>query len=477
MRNKYLILKLSLNLTLLLFTGLAQATAMGNADALHFLTRTGFAPSPQELASYAALSRTAAVDRLLAQASQPAVTAIPADLSVYAPLPEPFKELSPEQKVQFQRESVRRNLELQAWWLEEMIATPAPLTEHMTLFWHNHFVSSSQKVKSSVLLLRQNELLRRYALGNFGDMLHAIAKDPAMILYLDTQQDRKAQPNENFAREVMELFTLGIGHYSEQDVQEAARAYTGWSIDRKTGTFINRPELHDDGIKTVLGQTGNFNGDDVLDILLEQPATAEWITRKLWREFISTEPDPLLIKRDAAIFRQHYEIRPVLRALLLSDAFWSAKNRGNLVKSPVELVVGSVRQLQIHPDPRPLAIASRQLGQNIFAPPNVKGWPGDDAWINSTTLLLRKQFLDRLTRGQQWPIAKKLLSTDMPDDMMNFAYDPQVWLSHLAPLPAQQHRSAQTLLLAVAPVNTVSPDLPTAQYLHALLLDPAYQLK
>ncbi len=466
-----------LSLILLSLTGLTYAAAMGEADAWHLLTRTGFAPDPQELASYASLSRTAAVDRLLAGATQQAVTPVPADLAVYMPQPEHFKNLSPDEKKQFRGQQAQRNLELQAWWMEEMIATPAPLTEHMTMFWHNHFVSSSQKVKSARLMLVQNELLRRYALGNFGDMLHAIAKDPAMILYLDTQQDRKAQPNENFAREVMELFTLGIGHYSEQDVQEAARAYTGWSVDRQTGAFMYRPGQHDDGIKTVLGHSGNFNGDDVLDILLAQPATAEWITRKLWREFISTDPDPLTIERDAAIFRQHYEIRPLLRALLLSDAFWSAKNRGNLVKSPVELIVGSVRQLQIHPDPRALAIASRQLGQNIFAPPNVKGWPGDDAWINSTTLLLRKQFLDLLTRGQQMPIPKKLLATDTPNDTMNFAYAPQAWLSRLAPLPAEQHRSAQAVLLAVAPVNAVSPDLPAAQYLHSLLLDPAYQLK
>ncbi len=466
-----------LGLIWLLSTGLAQATAMGEADAWHLLTRTGFAPDPQELASYAGLSRTAAVDRLLAGATQHAVTAVPADLAVYTPQPEHFKDLSPDEKKQFRQRQARLNLELEAWWFEEMVATPAPLTEHMTMFWHNHFVSSSQKVKPAQLMLRQNELLRRYALGNFGDMLHAVAKDPAMILYLDTQQDRKAQPNENFAREVMELFTLGIGHYSEQDVKEAARAYTGWSVDRTTGTFINRPAQHDNGIKTVLGRSGNFNGDDVLNILLAQPAAAEWITRKLWREFISTDPDPHTIARDAAIFRQRYEIRPLLRALLLSDAFWSAKNRGNLVKSPVDLIIGSVRQLQIHPDPRALAIASRQLGQNVFAPPNVKGWPGDDAWINSTTLLLRKQFLDRITRGQEMPIPQKLLPTDAQEDTMSFTCDPQAWLSRLTPGSAEQRRSVQTELLAVAPVNTISPALPAAEYLHDLLLDPAYQLK
>ncbi|MHB1678433.1 MAG: DUF1800 domain-containing protein [Sulfuriferula sp.] len=478
-------LRWSLSLILLLITAVAHAAAMGDADAWHLLTRTGFAPTQDELARYARLSRAEAVDRLLAGATQQAITPVPADLVSYTPQPEHFKDLSPDAKKQFHRLQAERNLELQAWWMQEMVATPSPLTEHMTLFWHNHFVSSLQKVKSAPLMLTQNELLRRYALGNFGDMLHAVAKNPAMILYLDTQQDHKAQPNENFAREVMELFTLGIGHYSEQDVKESARAYTGWSINRETGTFIYRPGQHDNGIKTILGQSGNFNGDDVLNILLAQPATADWITRKLWRDLISSDPDPVMIKHDAAIFRQHYEIRPLLRALLLSDAFWAQKNRANLVKSPTELLIGSVRQLNIHGlDPRLLAIASRQLGENLFAPPNVKGWPGGDAWINSTTLLVRKQFLDRLTRGAVMPVPKQMIAANPSSDMATtsrdsatYTYAPEAWLNSLASQPFEQRRAAQYLLLATAPVDTITPDLPAADYIHALILDPAYQLK
>ena len=473
-------------IALVFITTLAQASGMSTADAWHLLARTGFAPTEAQLSRYAQLDRTAAVDQLLGQATGTAITPVPADLAEYTPRPANFKDLSVDEKKQFHRLQVQRGLELRAWWMQEMLTTPAPLTEHMTLFWHNHFVSSLQKVKSASLMLNQNELLRHYALGNFADLLHAVAKDPAMILYLDTQQNRKAQPNENFAREVMELFTLGIGNYNEQDVREAARAYTGWSINHETGTFIYRPNQHDNGMKTVLGQTGNFNGDDVLDILLRQPATATLITEKIWRDFISSSPDPVLIKQYAAIFRQHYEIRPLVRAILLSDAFWAPQNRGNLVKSPVELVVGSVHQLNIHQfDPLPFAIASRQMGQDLFAPPNVKGWPGGNAWINSTTLLARKQFLDRLTRGIEMPVPKQLQADAMQPggrvmgktDSVQLDYSPDNWLSQLASQPSEQRRRAERLLLATVPAEPIASNLPAADYIRALILDPAYQLK
>ena len=198
-----------------------------------------------------------------------------------------------------------------------MLTTPSPLTEKMVLFWHNHFVSSLQKVRSPVLMYRQNALLRKHALGYFGDLLHEVAKDPAMVIYLDSASNRKGQPNENFAREVMELFTLGEGNYGENDIKEAARAFTGWSLDPDTGEFVVRPLIHDDGVKTVLGRSGNFDGDAVLDILLAQPQTAEFIVAKLWREFVSPTPDPAEVKRIARMFRDNrYNIKVALRALL-----------------------------------------------------------------------------------------------------------------------------------------------------------------
>src|SRR6185503_10785129 len=215
-----------------------------------------------------------------------------------------LRTMSPEERKLAQREIVQRSFELQSWWLTELIATRAPLAEKMTLFWHNHFVSGLQKVRSPQLLYRQNVLLRKHALGNFGELLRAVSRDPAMLIYLDNASNRREQPNENFARELMELFTLGEGHYGEQDVKEAARAFTGWSVDPDTGEFLFRRPAHDDGVKTILGRTGSFDGSAVLDILLAQPQTAEFVAGKLWREFVSPVPDPVEVRRIARAFRE-----------------------------------------------------------------------------------------------------------------------------------------------------------------------------
>ena len=374
---------------------------MGPEDARHLLNRAGFGATPQEVADYSRLSRGEAVGRLLAGAASNSSVPLPPGVDDYV-APSRLRNFSDAEKKAWLRRQFEIGAELRGWWIEEMLHTPSPLTERMTLFWHNHFVSSQQKVKSARLMAQQNLLLRRHALGNFGDLLHAVAKDPAMIVYLDSATNRKGQPNENFAREVMELFTLGEGRYTERDIKEAARAFTGWSIDPETGAFKWRPFAHDRGEKTVLGRSGNFDGDAVLDILLDQPATAEFIVGKLWREFVSPQPDTREAQRIAQRFRDSdYEIKAVLRELLLSKSFWAPENRAALVKSPVDLVVGTLRRFGFETgDPLPFVFTLRQLGQDLFGPPNVKGWPGGEAWINSSTLLARKQFVERLFRGQ-----------------------------------------------------------------------------
>jgi uncharacterized protein (DUF1800 family) len=260
------------------------------------------------------------------------------------------------------------------------------------------------------VMLEQNQLLRRHALGNFGEMLHEVSKSPAMVVYLDGASNRRGNPNENFAREVMELFTLGDGHYSEADVKEAARAFTGWSVEPATGEFRWRPRQHDDGEKIIFGRRGQFDGDAVLDLLLQRPETAQFVTRKLWREFVSPTPDEAEVKRIAARFRESgYEIRVVMRELLLSNAFWAEENRMVLIKSPVDLVVGTVRSLDVElPDTRALALLLRNLGQDLLAPPNVRGWPGGEYWINSSSLLTRKQFIERLGRRARFDMTALL---------------------------------------------------------------------
>src|SRR5688572_13303324 len=341
---------------------------LGNHAAKLLLTRAGFAPADADVATYARLTHRAAVDRLLAGAVTSTVTPPPVWINERLIPPRELRAMSDEARRAELQKQVRMGLELRGWWLREMVATPSPLTERMTLFWHNHFVSAQPKVRYTQLMYRQNVLLRRHALGRFDELLHAIAKDPAMLIYLDSATNRRGSPNENFAREVMELFTLGEGHYSEHDIKQAARAFTGWSIDLDSGNYMFRRMLHDGGEKTVFGRTGNFDGDAVLDILLMQPASAEFIVRKLWREFVSPQPDEARVKAIAAQFRAGgWNIAQPVRALLLQPEVIARDEDNALVKSPAELVAGLVRQSGGElVQPVAAAVALAGMGQNLF---------------------------------------------------------------------------------------------------------------
>jgi uncharacterized protein (DUF1800 family) len=478
----------------------AAQAAMGPDDARHLLNRTGFGAQPREIAEYAALSRSEAVERLLAGMTRSARTPPPEWVREAIVPPRQLRQASPEERKVFLAEEIRRGFDLRTWWLEEMLQTRSPLTERMTLFWHNHFVSSQQKVRYTKLMYEQNVLLRRHAAGNFGQLLHAVAKDPAMVIYLDSASNRKGKPNENFAREVMELFTLGEGRYTEADVREAARAFTGWSIDPDSGDFRWRPGLHDEGTKSVLGKTGNFDGDAVLDILLSRPPTAEFVVTKLWREFVSPEPDAAEVRRIAQKFHlSNYEIKVALRELFLSPAFWAPASRGALIKSPVDLVVGTMRALDFQVgDPLPLALVVAQLGQNLFSPPNVKGWPGGEAWINSSTLLARKGFAERIFRADEMPgvamgeLRRRGVDADLARAkgfgrmgeegrarfiraLYEIQFDPQRWLGQFP--GAVSHGDIERALLAREPVTPIPTDLPAREVIKRVALDPAYQLK
>ena len=471
----------------LLLPALAFAAApMGFDEARHLLNRTSFFASADDIYAFAKLTRAQAVNQLLAGTAHKVGTPAPAWSNDFES-PRRLRGMSAEQRRLAQREQADTGIELRAWWITEMLNTPSPLTEKMVLFWHNHFVSSLQKVRSPVLMYRQNGLLRKHAFGYFGDLLHAVARDPAMVLYLDSASNRKGQPNENFAREVMELFTLGEGHYGENDIKEVARAFTGWSIDLDTGEFVARPQVHDDGVKTVLGREGNFDGDAVLDILLDQPQTAEFIVAKMWREFVSPTPAPAEVKRIARMFRDNrYNINVALRALLTADAFYAPENRAVLVKSPIDLIVGTLRQFGFATgEATPFVFASRQLGQDLFAPPNVKGWPGGAAWINSATLLQRKQLLERLFSAQEMRPAA--VAMNRPGDEASGAgvnarfvltlsgvhVNGDKWVSQFAP-------GDPLLVKVVLGADPLSPPAASAQgieILRQLVLDPVYQLK
>jgi uncharacterized protein (DUF1800 family) len=401
--------------------------------------------------------------------------------------------MSDEQRKAEIRRQIRMGLELRGWWLREMVATPSPLTERMTLFWHNHFVSAQPKVRQSQLMHRQNVMLRAHALGRFDELLHAIAKDPAMLVYLDVATSRRGAPNENFAREVMELFTLGEGNYGERDIKEAARAFTGWSIDPAAGTFVFRRLLHDGGEKTVFGRSGRFDGDEVLDILLAQPSTAEFIVGKLWREFVSPEPDADRVRAIAAQFRAGWRIDGVVRSLLLQPEVVERNDDNALVKSPAELMVGFIRQSggQLTA-PVPAAVALAGMGQNLFSPPNVRGWPGGTAWINTQTLLSRKQYLERgLGAAEVEPVMAVEPAAEVDglrrrlqalEQMPSARIDTTAWLTSagLAPervVSAEGRSRLERVVLAMPPAAAPREGELGLDALRALVLDPAYQLK
>jgi uncharacterized protein (DUF1800 family) len=297
-------------------------------------------------------------------------------------------------------------MELRGWWLQRMTHGPRPFQEKMVLFWHGHFATSVDKVREAYYLWRQNELFRRLVTGNWQQLLTDAGKDPAMLIWLDQAQSNKQHPNENFAREVMELFALGEGHYTEHDITEGARALTGWSLDRLEQQYVYRPRLHDDGVKTYLGRTGNLDGDDVIAQIVAQPQAAKFITAKLWNYFAGQEPSPEFNAALAAVFRANgNNFKPVLRVMFRSEEFYGDDIVRNQVKSPVQWLVGSVRMLECDLPP---TLASwgmtRQLGQDLFAPPNVKGWDGGITWITTNTLLERYNDADAIVHGSIPPL-------------------------------------------------------------------------
>jgi uncharacterized protein (DUF1800 family) len=286
-----------------------------------------------------------------------------------------------------------------AWWLYRMLYSPHPLREKLTLFWHNHFATSNAKVNNAGYMLRQYELMRRHALGSFRDLLREMSKDPAMMVWLDTSLSKKGMPNENYARELMELFSLGIGHYTEKDIREAARAFTGWEIV-PGGQAVFHADQHDDGAKTVLGQSGKWQADDIVRICLDQESAPRFIAGKLYRFLVNeTEPPaPELLEPLAVQFRKSdYDFGALVETVLRSNLFFSPTAYRQRVKPPVDFALGIVRVLEGRLGTVALAQALQGLGQNLFYPPSVKGWDGGPAWLNGQTLLFRQNLALSLT--------------------------------------------------------------------------------
>jgi uncharacterized protein (DUF1800 family) len=291
--------------------------------------------------------------------------------------------------------------DLRGWWFYRMLRSPTPLRERMTLFWHNHFATSIDKVRDVGMMFEQNRTLREHALGKFEPLVQAVGRDPAMIVWLDLEQNVNDSINENFGRELMELFTLGVGNYSEADVRTMARAFTGWRTLDGKAEFVDR--LHDGGKKTIFGQSGGLDGQAAVRILLKQPATARFIVRKLFRHFVSEaeSPSDALLEPLVDQFRQsELDVGQVLRRMLSSRMFFSSAAYRQRIKSPVEFVVGAVLGVSGDFPMQPLVAMMQGLGQELFAPPNVKGWDGGKAWLNTATLLARDNFVWKLVGGQ-----------------------------------------------------------------------------
>jgi uncharacterized protein (DUF1800 family) len=306
------------------------------------------------------------------------------------------------------RESIK-NLNLS--WVKEMVNSDAQLREKISLFWHGHFACRNLNIFYQQQLL---DIIRRNALGNFRDMLHEVSRSAAMLNFLNNNQNRKDHPNENFAREVMELFTLGRGNYTEHDVKEAARAFTGWGANIK-GEFTFRRMQHDDASKTVLGKTGSFDGDEVLDILLDEKQTARFITKKIYRFFVNDQPDEEKIGWLADRFYKNYDIGELMENIFTSDWFYEEKNIGNRIKSPVELLTGIQRMLPMKiENEEALLLMQRILGQILFYPPNVAGWPGGKSWIDSSTLMMRMRIPQLINDKDELNVKPK----DDDDQMM-----------------------------------------------------------
>lgn len=374
-----------------------------------------------------------------------------------------------EERQRRERDDRQQMGEVQKWWLKRMVETPRPLEEKMTLFWHGLLATNYRTIENSYHMFLQNQLFRKHAIGNYGELMHALIRDPAMIAYLDNNDSRKGRPNENLAREIMELFSLGVGNYSEHDIKEGARALTGYTFE--DDQFRLQRSNHDTGEKTILGARGNWDGDDFVDIILQQSACSKYITRKLYHTFVADVPpderggdkelDPAqraVLRLLADTFRtSNYDIRATLRRLFMSEHFYEPRFMNQQIKSPIVLVVGAIRSLNA--PARDLSIlndACDLMGQRIFYPPSVKGWDGGRSWMNTSTYFVRQNILAFLLVGKKPQGYDASADTTSYDAMALFASaDPGSALAKKEP-----HATAEALLrltLGYAPANAVEP--------------------
>jgi uncharacterized protein (DUF1800 family) len=439
------------------------------SQVAHLLRHAGFGATEAELDQYTALGFAGTLERLLSpeQVDDSATDQQIASLAIDLKDPEARRKIE----------------EAKFWWFNRMLYTRRSLQEKLTLFWHTHFATANSKVGNAVLMLNQIQLFRDYGLGSFETLLQKVTRDPATLIWLDNRQNRKGATNENWAREVQELFTVGIGNYTEQDIKEAARAFTGHGLDKNL-EYVFTPAQHDAGKKTFQGQTGNFDADDILAILVRNPATARFITQKLFAFFAYDAPDSSTIDRLANTFvTSNFDIRSVLRDIFSGPEFLSPQAFHAQIKSPVDLVAGSLKSLNVQnvgPDATQIL---RRMGQDLLNPPDVSGWKGGSAWINSTTLFERFNWGNRLSMGRD---ATKPYFADVPAQIQARSLtspeglvDYYVGLLVDGDVTPEARQSLVDYLNASSPLaldNSGALDLKARGLVHLALAAPTYQL-
>lgn len=393
---------------------------------LHLHSRAAFGLKPGELADWSKKSITDQVEKLFKDSETISLLSIvPSDNTDDDPK---VMDDSSKQKMRMEQKKYLRDLNLA--WMNRLAGDSGRLRERMTLFWHGHFACRFER---AAFVQELNNIHRKNALGKFKDLLLAVSKSAAMLFFLNNQQNKKQHPNENFARELMELFTIGRGNYTENDVKEAARAFTGWSCDRKTGAFQLRDKAHDEGSKTFMGETGMFGGEDIIDMLLKKKQTAVFITRKIYKYLVNDTPDEKKVESLADDFyKSDYDIGKLVKSILTGNFFYEATNTGEKIKSPVELMTGIHYLFNVQYDkPDAELFFQRALGQTLFFPPNVAGWPGGQAWIDSSTLMHRLNLASILVNEGGIAFEAK---DDMPEDFMKSTDDDALGAPEIEPM-------------------------------------------
>ncbi|HMU14157.1 MAG: DUF1800 domain-containing protein [Bacteroidetes bacterium] len=453
----------------------------------HLFWRAGMGLSPQEARAAANAPYNELVDRLFSES----VSCTPITTAHTVVSGSAYRAMKPTEQFKYRRASREAQRRLNALWRQKLITTHGCLREKMALFWHGHFVAWTYWSNCTEQYLNT---LREHALGDLGTLLKRVSRTPAMLAYLSNQLNRKDAPNENFAREVMELFTLGRGHYTEQDIKEAARAFTGWSFELGTASFNFHEKQHDFGEKTFRGHTGNFDGDDILGLLLADPRTAEFISRKMYRWFVSPEVNEQFVAQMAdRFFKSEYDIADLMRFVFTSDQFKDPAILGRRIKSPVELLCGLDKNftLRFEREEDPLFL-QRLLGQELLNPPNVSGWKEGDGWVDSNALMLRLKLPSALLnmgqlnwedRGASTGDLDKMMSTpdtpmrDAKGRVFRTAPDKAAFLAQLPPNITNE--DLFELMLQVPPTEVLRSSMGKGDLMERvleLLSSPEYQL-